>query len=190
MAKNAKEMRYALDGDIWIAESGTEFPESISDPLDKAFANLGYATPDGSTATQSVDSNDVEVWQEAEPVDKRVTKRTYTFAAQLVQTNREVYSAAFGGGEWTEPAPGEYEYLPPASTDRLPEYALVVDIEEEDVHDRILIPRCVMAEEVAVQYVRNEAAKYPLTFTALAPGSGLRPWRLQSNNADLAPTGS
>lgn len=187
MAKNAKEMRYALDGNIWIAESGATLPDSISTDLDPEFGNLGYSTEDGVTATQSVSADDVKVWQEAEPVDKRVTERTFTLAVQLVQTNRDVYAAAFGGGEWKETKPGEYEYLPPASTDRLPEYSLIVDIEEEDVHDRILIPRCVMAEEVAVQYVRNEAAKYPLTFTALAPGGGALPWRRQSNNPDVAP---
>lgn len=187
MAKNAKEMRYALDGNLWIAEYGVALPTTISDPLDPEFGNLGYATEDGTTATQTLSAEDKKVWQEPEPVDKRVTERGYTLAAQLVQTNREVYSAAFGGGEWKETEPGEYEYLPPAGTDRLPEYSLIVDIEEEDVHDRIIIPRCVMAEEVAVQYVRNNAAEYPLTFTALAPGAGKRPWRLQTNNPDMAP---
>lgn len=186
MAKNAKEMRYATDGNLWIAEYGVTLPESIGDELDKEFANLGYATEDGVTGTQSVSADDIKVWQEADPVDKRVTERAFSIAAQLVQTNRDVYAAAFGGGEWTEPAPGEYEYLPPAGSDALPEYSLVVDIEDGDVHDRVIIPRCVVAEEVAVQYVRNEAAKYPLTFSALAPVGGGRSWRFQTNNAHMA----
>lgn len=190
MAQNPKELRYATDGDLWIAEAGVELPESIGDDLDAEFANLGYATEDGVSSNRSISTEDIKAWQEADPIDKRVTERGFVITATLLQTNRDTYAAAFGGGAWSETDPGEYEYLPPASSDPLPEYTLVVDIKDGDVHDRVIIPRCVVADEVEVQYVRNDAAKYPLTFTALAPAGGGRSWRFQTNNAHMAPAGS
>ncbi len=190
MAQDPKQLRYATDGDIWIAESGVALPESISDELDPGYANLGYATDEGVSSNRSISAEDVRAWQEADPIDKRVTERGFAVSVTLLQTNRDVYAAAFGGGEWTETLPGEFEYLPPASADPLPEYTLAVDIIDGDVHDRIILPRCVVAEELETQYVRNEATKYPLTFTALAPSGGGRAWRFQTNNAHMAAAGS
>jgi hypothetical protein len=190
MAQNPKELRYATDGDLWIAESGVELPETISDELDAEFANLGYASDEGVSSSRSISTEDIRAWQEADPIDKRVTERGFAISATLLQTNRDVYAATFGGGEWVETKTDEYEYLPPASGDPLPEYSLVVDIKDGDVHDRLIIPRCVVADEVETQYVRNDATKYPLNFTALAPEGGGRAWRFQTNNAHMAPAGS
>lgn len=186
MANDSSQLGYATDGDILVAPYGTPIPDSISDDPDPAFVNLGYATTDGVTDSAGQEIAETEAWQSATPIDRKVTKRTRGLAATLLQTNRENYKIAFGNGDWAETGPGEYEYTPPADTDPLAEYVVIVEVRDEDIHDRIILKRATLADEIEVQHVRNEAAKYPLKFDALTPDGDDRAWKFQSDNPAFA----
>lgn len=190
MAQDSTELQYVGDGNILVAPYGTEIPETLGDALDPEFRDLGYASTDGVTDSTEPEVSETEAWQSDLPIKRRVTKRMRGIAATLLQTNRDNYALAFGGGSWAETAPGEYEYTPPADTDALPEYVVVVEIFDGDVHDRIILKRATMTEAVEVQHVRNEAAQYPLKFDALRPEGDDSAWKFQSNNPDHAPEGS
>jgi len=190
MAQNASELQYATDGDILVAPYGTALPETISDELDPAFVNLGYATTDGVTENTGQEVTETDAWQSPTPIDRKVLKRLKGIAATLLQTNRENYKIAFGGGEWAETAPGEYEYTPPADTAGLPEYVVIVEVRDEDIHDRIILKRATMGEEIEVQRVRDKAAQYPLKFDALTPDGESTAWGFQSDNPAFAEAGS
>lgn len=190
MAQDSTELRYVGDGDILVAPFGTQIPETLGDELDPAFRNLGYASTDGVTDSFEQEVEDTEAWQSDLPIHRRVTKRMRGLAATLLQTNRDNYALAFGDGTWSETAPGEYEYTPPADTDPLAEYVVVVEIKDDDVHDRIILKRATMTEGVEVQHLRNEAAQYPLKFDALRPENEESAWKFQTNNPDMAVAGS
>jgi hypothetical protein len=182
MAQNASELQYATDGDILIAPFGTTLPETISDTPDAAFVNVGYATTDGVNETTGQEVSETEAWQSATPINRKVIKRLKGLAATLLQTNRANYRIAFGGGTWEETAPGEYKYTPPADSEDMPEYSVIVEIRDGDIHDRIILKRATMGEEIEVQHVRNEAAQYPLKFDALTPDGEDTAWEFQSDN--------
>lgn len=190
MAQDSKELQYVGDGNILVAPYGTAIPDTLGDPLDPAFRDLGYASTDGVTDSSEPEVSETEAWQSDLPIRRRVTKRMRGIAATLLQTNRENYALVFGGGSWAETAPGEYEYSPPADTDELAEYVVVVEIFDGDVHDRIILERATMTEAIEVQHVRDEAARYPLKFDALRPEGEDSAWKFQTNNPAHAPEGS
>lgn len=182
MAQNASELGFATDGDILIAPYGTPIPEKISATPDPAYINLGYATTDGVTDSAGQEVAETEAWQSATPIKRKVTKRSKGLAATLLQSNRETFALAFGGGTWAETDPGEYEYTPPADTDDLPEYTVLVEVYDNDIHDRIILKRATMAEAVEVKRQRTEAAQYPVKFDALTPDGEDSAWSFQSDN--------
>lgn len=190
MAQDASELQYVGDANIFVAPYGTPIPDTLSDPLDAAFKNLGYATTDGVADSHGQEVEETYALQSDLPVKRRVTKRTRGLAFTLLQTNRDNYALAFGNGTWEETEPGEYEYTPPADTDDLTEYVVIAEFEDGDDKERVILKRATMGEEVEVQRVRNEAAQYPLKFDALRPEGDSSAWKLQSNNPDHAPAGS
>lgn len=190
MAQESSELQYVGDAHIFVAPYGTIVPDSLGDELNPAFRELGYASTDGVTDSSEPEVQETYALQSDLPVKRRVTKRTRGLAFTLLQTNRENYALTFGGGEWAETAPGEYEYTPPADTDDLAEYVVVAEFEDGDVKERIILLRATQTESVEVQHVRDEAAQYPLKFDALRPEGEKSAWKRQTNNPDDAPEGS
>ncbi len=190
MAQDSTELQYVGDGNIFVAVYPAPLPETLSDPLDSAFYDLGYASTDGVTDSFGQEVSETEAWQSADAIHRRVTKRTRGLAATMLQTNRDNYALAFGGGTWTETAPGEYEYNPPADNDDLVEYVVIAEYEDGDDKERVILKRATMTEGVEIQRVRNEAAQYPLKFDALRPEGEDSAWKMQSNNPAHAPEGS
>lgn len=190
MAQDASKIRVFSGGDLYVAPYGTALPESVDDALDALFQSVGYVTPDGVTFTSGSEFEDIMAWQSPTPVRRVVTSRSYSVATQLQQQDDVNYATAFGGGDWTEPEPGAYRYDPPADTDALAEYSLVVDGNDGDVRQRAVILRATVEGEVETQWVRNGAALLPLTFTALTPDDADRPWYFLTNDPAFNPAAS
>ena len=190
MAQESKEIKVLASGELYVAPVGTKLPKNESEALDKAFIGLGLVTEDGVSFTSGAEVEDIRSWQKPNPVRRVVTGRTYTVAAQLQQYNRENFGIAFGGGDWTEPEPGVYRYDPPADSDALAEYAVVIDGQDGEREDRAVISRVTVEGDVETQFVRNAAALLPITFSALTPDDADRPWYYLSNDEAFAPVGS
>lgn len=190
MTQESKEIKVLASGELYVAPVGTTLPTSADEKLDAAFIGLGLVTEDGVTFTNGAEVEDIKAWQKTNPVRRIVTGRTYTVAAQLEQYNRENFGIAFGGGEWTEPEPGVYRYDPPADSDALAEYCLVIDAQDGDREDRAVVSRVTVEGDVETQFVRSAAALLPITFSALTPDDADRPWFYLSNDEAFAPVGS
>lgn len=174
--QDATEIVVAASGDISIAPFGTTLPEDPTEDLDPAFVVLGYATEDGVTLTDGVTVQEINAWQKAQPVRKITTLRTKTAAFQLEQWNRENFELAYQGGEWTEPSPGVYRYDPPADSDDLPEWSVVIDWQDGDKHHRLVIERAIVQEGVSTKLARTGAAVLPITLGALTPDNEPSAW--------------
>jgi hypothetical protein len=188
MAQKADEIKVASEGKIYVATlaSEPELPEDTTTALDAAFKELGYASDDGVTFTKSEEVEDINVWQSQTPARRIVTSRDFAAAVPLAQWNRDTVSTAFGGGEWTEPSVGVYQFNPPADNDPLAEYVVVIEGEDGERKDRFVIERCNVTGEVETQFVRNAPSLLPVTFSALTPDGKDRPWFYLTDDEAMA----
>ncbi len=190
MPQDAQQIRVFGGGNLHIAAYGTDLPTAPDGVLDSAFHDVGFVTRDGFSLNSGSEVENVDSHQSALPTRKLVVSRSYAVAAQLQQQDSINYAAAFGGGDFTEPTPGVYRYDPPADTDSLPEYSLVLDSFDGDIQQRVVVLRATIEGEVETTHVRNGAALLPITFTALTPDDADRPWYFLTNDANFDPAGS
>ena len=186
MAQDAAEIVVASDGHISVAPYGTTLPTDPVADLDTDFNELGYVTADGCTFTATPSVTDITSWQSATPTRRLVTARALTVAFQLQQFNPESFSLAFGGGEWTSVGAGAYRFDPPADTDPLADWSLVIDAVDGDRNFRWVVNRGNVSDAVASNLVRTGAAVLPVTFSALAPEGADRSWYFLSDAAEFA----
>jgi hypothetical protein len=180
MAQDATEVVVGANGDVFVAPIDTTLPADVDDPLDGAFSDaLGFTSEDGVTATDGKTTVNIGAWQSFYPLRTIVTERNFTVAFVLRQWNQDTVSLAFGGG--TFEATGSFtKYIPPDPS-TIDERVLVVDWADGDDLYRLVVPRCVVSEDVASQVTRTNAADLPITMTVLAPAEGDDPWFLMTN---------
>ena len=187
MAKDSNELVVAQTGSVYIAPVGTVVPDTPATALAGDWVELGYTTTDGVSFSASVEFDDIDAWQSTTPVRRIVTGRDASVTFTLEQWNPDSFALAFGGGAWTEitapvpPAPGVWEYTPPADTDSIAEYALAVDFVDGDEARRIHVYRGNVTDSVETTLTRTGASVLPITFSALTPDGGDTAWRLLSN---------
>ncbi|MFF8367852.1 hypothetical protein ACF05W_03310 [Streptomyces lydicus] len=177
MANDAKKIRFAPNGTIYVAPAGgslsppTELGDGTAAPT--GYKALGYVDEGGVTLTPAVETQPVNAWQSATPVLYHVTSASFSVKATLQETN-EVTTELFWGAEWveimsTDPTPvgtGVFR-LDLASTPDLKELSLVVDWNQGAIRSRCVIPRAMISDRGAIQLSRAENGKYELTIEAL-----------------------
>lgn len=173
---DATKINVAPSGLIRVAPYGTPLPTSPTVNPNAAFFELGYVSEDGVTFSAEPTVEDVRAWQSADPIARLVTARALTIAAQGMEWDRDTFALGFGGGDWTDVA-GGYRYDPPANTDDLAEYSIIVDAFRGPEVDRWVIKRGNITEAVETQMQRGAASLLPFSFAALAPdGEDNRAW--------------
>ncbi|WP_406305777.1 hypothetical protein OHA61_30710 [Streptomyces sp. NBC_00885] len=177
MANDAKKIRFAPNGTIYVAPAGGSLvpPVVLGDGMTAptGYKALGYVDEGGVTLTPAIETQPVNAWQSAVPVLYNVTSASFSVKATLQETN-EVTTELFWGAEWveimsTDPTPvgtGVFR-LDLASTPDLKELSLVVDWNQGAVRSRCVIPRAMISDRGAVQLSRTENGKYELTIEAL-----------------------
>lgn len=183
MAQEAAEITVAADGNIYVAPfSGSlTYPDTEDESLDTAFQEMGYASENGVTFTATPDVTDINAWQKATPVRRLVTARALTLATEFLQWNEDTFATVFGGGEWSESG-GTFRYDPPADTDALAEFAIVIDGYDGERKQRWVVYRANVTEAVETNLVRTGAALLPITFSALTPDDQDRAWYFLSGD--------
>lgn len=175
--KDAEEIRIAKNGAISVAPVGTALPDGetpgdVTDALDAAFTNLGYASDDGATFSVTPEILEVPAWQARTPVRRDLQAQALRTSFTLLQINAYTVQYAFGGGAISEPSPGLYRYDFPEEEDALDERSLIVDWQDGGSHYRLVVPRGNVTEAVETNLVRSAAQQLPITHDALEPDDG------------------
>lgn len=95
-ALNSGQVRIAGNGNLWKAPIGTTVPTDSTTSWDAAFVNLGYAT-DGFEMGQDYKTQQIDAWQTLEPVRIFGQSLTRKFSFELLQSNEDTLSLAWGG---------------------------------------------------------------------------------------------
>jgi hypothetical protein len=188
MAPNAQEITVAASGTIYVANiSGTTttYPTTVAGTLAAAFQELGYATEDGVTFTETPDVTDINAWQSAFPVRRLVTARANTVACSLLQWNEDSFATAFGGGSFTTDGT-TYTFTPPAPTDALPDFAVVLDAQDGTRKFRWIVYRANVTDAVETSLTRTGPAVLPITFAATQDAAQTTAWKFMSSDTAFA----
>jgi hypothetical protein len=164
--QNAQHVVVAGTGAVYVAPEGTALPADLVTPLPATWVDIGYIGEDGVTFTFSREQEDVMAWQVSTPVRVLVTNEPITVEYELEQFDREAVLLAFRGGAFTG-ATAPFTYTPPdagASDVR----AMTIDAVDGDYTFRFTFPRLQISDDVALQLVRTDVIRLPLTFNVLA----------------------
>jgi hypothetical protein len=185
MAFSAAEVRTAPSGHIYVAALGALEPTDATSPLDAAYAELGYTTPEGVTITPNVEQEDIMVWQSLLPVLSPITGMTLDISFTMAQLNSDTLSLYFLGEEFTDD--GTTARLDINSNPGTQERALVVEWEDnqEDAY-RLVVPRAQMTNREELSLTRGTSVNLGLAFKAL-DDDGIAGYLL-TNNSNLVET--
>ena len=155
------EVRVAGAGQVWAAPKGLPspttcpFPHPASSTWDMSRPMVWDSPLPGERGLGRLAGDKVRVLSSREPM-------TLTFA---LQTNADSILLALGGGSFTEPSSGVFEYEPLAGENLI--RTLLVDFNDGDIHYRYVIPRAQVEGDVTWTLVRTDALTYPITFGVL-----------------------
>lgn len=187
MSKNVDEIVVGANGSLWAAPVGTTAPADQDAAPGAGWVDLGYASEDGVTVTDSKTLEKIPVWQLFYAARQIVTERDLALGFVLRQWNADTVKLAFGGGEVTEPVPasGNYKFTPP-DPEAIDERSLLIDWQDGTKHYRLVIVRGMVTDNVETNLVRTAAADLPITFGLLGDDAG-EPWYLLTNDPAFAP---
>lgn len=187
MALDAQEVTVAGTGHLWLAnlDDNPSFPAANAGPtaaLDTEFMDLGYITEDGPTFTVTPTTEDLNAWQSFDPIRRLITSRVTSISASLMQWNQSSFNVAFGGGDWSQPTAGVFRYDPPADEDPLPDFAMVLDLQDGNKDGRFVLYRVNVTDAVETTLTRSGAALLPITANTLRPDDQDRSWYFVSDD--------
>lgn len=175
MALDATEIRVAGTGAFWKAPAGTTLPADSTTAWANGFINLGYAT-DGFKASPNFSTQVIRGWQSKQPLRNITTEFDYKFSFELLQSNKETVSLAWGGATITAGTGGAYTMTLPA--DPTAEFALGIDWSDGTTNQRIVIPRASLTALPEVTFTKEDAVKYSFEIQALVPADGSSPVKI------------
>lgn len=180
MGKDAGELVVGSNGSIYTAPLGSTIPASIGDPLGGQWTELGYVTEDGVTWMDGKTIVSIRAWQSFYDLRRIVESKEGSMAFVLQQWNSETVQLAFGGGEVTEPAPGDFRYTPPDPSE-LDERMMAIEWQDGDSDFRLTFPRGMVSENIETNITRTVESRLPITFSLL-PAAGVDPFILDTNS--------
>lgn len=187
MGNDSDQIVIGANGSIHVAPVGTTVPANIAAVWGTGWEDLGYASPDGVTLTDSKSLNTVDVWQSFYPARRNVTSRDLTAKFVLRQWNRTTVSLGFGGGTFTEdgaPGSGHFRYVPP-SPETIDDRMLGVEWKDGTKTYRLIIVRGMVTDNVETKIARSDPSDLPITFGILGE-DGVDPWYLLTDDPAFA----
>ena len=161
-----------VGGHIFRAPVGTTLPTDATTALDAAFIDMGYASEDGLTNSNSPESTVINAWG-GTPVltiqeSKEDTFQLVFISAENVEVQKMVYGTSNVTG--TDVASG---LTVKANAKELEEYAYVVEtIARGNIAHRIVIPSAKPTEIGEIVYSDTEALGYDVTLGCTADAEG------------------
>jgi len=186
VTQTAEEVRIGADAQLYVAPVSTTEPTNVTSSLNAAFSSaLGYISEDGISLTDGKTITPIGAMQSFYAVRQLVTGKEFSVAFTLLQTNRDTFETAFGGGTWTDQGSGKTKYSPPDPSEIL-EWCLVADWQDGDISNRLVVPRTSNISPVTMQLARTSAASLPVTLSLLAPNEGSDPWYVLTDDPAVA----
>lgn len=140
------------------------------------WAHMG-GTDQGWKLTVSTKTSEITIEEQSTPVDILADGKTLTVAGALAEDDLQHALWAYGGGTLTLTAPGASQIGKTTLSlqDNLDKWALGLEtVNRQGFFRRILIPKCVIAEDVETSYRRAaDKRMYPLTASSICPISDI-----------------
>lgn len=159
-----------ISGAIYYAPLGTTLPESTSDSV-SSFTELGYASEDGVTNTNSPDTEVLRAWG-GDAVLTVQNSKDDTFQLKLIEAlNEDVLKAVYGSTNVSSTTEG---FKVEATADEAEANSWVIDmVMRDNTAKRIVIPNAKVTEVGDIVYADNEAVGYELTLTCMPDEDGV-----------------
>lgn len=176
---NAASVRVG-PGRLLIAALGSTEPTDLATAWDAAFVEIGY-TDAGSTFTFEGTFEDVEVAEEYVPIDVLETARNISIEFAAAEVTALNLQRAFNGGTITSET-GFVTFEPP-DAGVATHVMLGWESDETPALERWLFRDVVNTGSVAIARQKAPAkATIPMTFRALIPSSGAKPFKVFSDD--------
>lgn len=157
-------------GAIFMAPIGTTLPTDSTTSLASAFVELGYASEDGVTNSESRESETIKAWG-GDTVLKPFTGKEDTFSFTLIEAlNVNALKLVYGDSNVTGDLTNGIT-IKSASED-LESHSFVIEMVLNGAIKRIVIPSAKVTEVGEITYADGEAIGYDTTLTAVPDASG------------------
>lgn len=160
MALSAGNVRVGVTGSIAIAPENTVDPGDATSALIAPWVSVGYLSEDGVVEANSIESDDIKAWQNAEIVRKVITSKETTYGFTMIETNADALALFYGK---TIIATDVSHVIGGDSTAR---YAVCLTIVDGTEVIRRWIPSAEVTEQGEVTFGSTDAAGYEVTMTA------------------------
>lgn len=186
MALDATDIRVGGNTRVYLAPINTAFPAWDITPA-APWVDLGYTTEDGVAFTFNREINEIYAMQSDEPVRTINTRLPKTVGFNLMQSGRDQFLVAMGGGTWADEVgqTGVFRYEPP-SVGATDERSILVEMVDGDHTYRWHFKRGQNREGIEFSYARQDASTFAVTMAILAPADGSVPFYLLSDDTALA----
>lgn len=170
-SSNVTAAKPKVGGAIFYAPVGTALPTDSTTALNNAFVELGYASEDGVTNSNTPESEEIKAWG-GDTVLTLSSTRTDTFSVTLIEAMKEdVLKLVYGETNVTGTLAAGISVS--ANAKDLEEHAFVVDmILKDNATKRVVIPKGKVTEIGEITYVDNDAVGYEITLTCSADEAG------------------
>lgn len=171
LSTNVTAAKPKTGGAIFVAPVGTTLPTDATTTLDTAFKELGYASEDGLTNSNSPESDVIKAWG-GDTVLTLLTSKDDTFSMTLIEAlNVEVLKLVYGDDNVTGTL--DTGITVRANSGELQEHAFVIDmIMKDNALKRIVIPQAKVSEVGDITYSDSDAVGYETTLQCTADASG------------------
>ena len=167
MALDADNVRVGLDGNIYMAPTGTAAPTDLTTAWAAAWADLGYMSEDGVNLEFSTDVEDINAWQALSPVRRVLTGVSMTLGFTAIELKTKTVTAYFPGATMTDVS-GTVHRLDIPSSPGPQEMAFGLEWRDGSITNRLVIPRGEITERGAISLQRGEAVGLEMTISAYA----------------------
>ncbi len=159
MVKNAENVRVAVNGSIYRANTGTAAPADATTAWGAGWVDLGYISEDGFTEADDVDTEDITAWQNGTLVRRVISSQEKTFEFVCIESKTEVLELRHPGSDVSAGAMAVKPLTSGLS------FALGFDVVDGSVLTRIVAPRCEVSDFEDIEYQTGEPIGYGVTVT-------------------------